>query len=242
MPEGPSIVILKEEAELFVNKKVLKVEGNTKIDLSGLKGKKVIALKTWGKHFLICFNGFAVRIHLMLFGSYRVNERREQPPRLSLQFKNGELNFYNCSVKLIEDDLDDIYDWTADTMSAKWNAAGALKKVLESDDELVCDILLDQNVFAGSGNIIKNEVLFITRIHPLSVAGNLPLKKARELVNETRAYCFQFYNWKKNFELKKHWLAYKQKICPRCNIPFTLKHLGKHKRRTFYCNNCQKLY
>lgn len=242
MPEGPSIVILKEEAELFINKKVLKVEGNTKIDLSGLKGKKVIALKTWGKHFLVCFNGFAVRIHLMLFGSYRVNERREQPPRLSLQFKNGELNFYNCSVKLIEDDLDDIYDWTADTMSAKWNAASALKKVLNSGDELVCDILLDQNVFAGSGNIIKNEVLFITRIHPLSGAGNLPLKKARELVSETRAYCFQFYNWKKNFELKKHWLAYKQKICPRCNIPFTLKHLGKHKRRTFFCNNCQKLY
>ena len=30
--EGPSIVILCEEARLFVNKKIISVKGNTKID------------------------------------------------------------------------------------------------------------------------------------------------------------------------------------------------------------------
>jgi formamidopyrimidine-DNA glycosylase len=31
-------------------------------------------------------------------------------------------------------------------------------------DELIWDALLDQNVFAGVGNIIKNEVLFRLRV------------------------------------------------------------------------------
>jgi hypothetical protein len=48
-------------------------------------------------------------------------------------------------------------------------------------DALVCDALLDQNVFAGVGNIIKNEVLFRIRVHPLSKLGALPAHKLRAL-------------------------------------------------------------
>jgi len=33
MPEGPSIVILKEEAAIFAGKKVLRTEGSNKLDL-----------------------------------------------------------------------------------------------------------------------------------------------------------------------------------------------------------------
>jgi endonuclease-8 len=53
----------------------------------------------------------------MLFGSYRVNDKKETNPRLSLRFEKGELNFYACSVKLVEGDLDKLYDWTADVMN-----------------------------------------------------------------------------------------------------------------------------
>jgi hypothetical protein len=36
MPEGPSIVILKEQAAAFVGKRVVAAEGNTKLDLTRL--------------------------------------------------------------------------------------------------------------------------------------------------------------------------------------------------------------
>ena len=36
------------------------------------------------------------------------------------------------------------------------------------------DALLDQDVFAGAGNIIKNEVLHRIRVHPESPVGRLP--------------------------------------------------------------------
>jgi endonuclease-8 len=242
MPEGPSIVILKEEAAAFKGKKVLAVSGNSKVGIERLEGQKVVDLKSWGKHFLICFKGFTVRIHLMLFGSYRINERKEAAPRLSLTFANGELNFYTCSVKIIEEPLDEVYDWEVDTMADAWNPKKAKAALKALKNIPVCDALLDQNIFAGSGNIIKNEVLFRIRVHPLTLVENLPAAKLNELVKETPHYCFQFYEWKKKYELRKHWLAYKQKMCPRCHIPFLLRPLGRNKRRTFYCESCQVLY
>ena len=110
MPEGPSIIILKEIVQEFKGEKVISVTGNSKQDIQRLAGKKIIDFKSWGKHFLICFPSFTVKIHFMLFGSYRINEGKESPPRLSLKFKKGELNFYACSVQFIEEPLDELYD------------------------------------------------------------------------------------------------------------------------------------
>ena len=242
MPEGPSIVILKDAVAAFKGKKVLKIGGNTKVDLAHLEGKKITDFKSWGKHFLVCFKNEVIRIHFMLFGSYRINEKREAKPRLSLQFENGELNFYACSVKLIKGDLDEIYDWSADVMNEAWNPAKAKKKLKAAPDMLACDALLDQHIFAGVGNIIKNEVLFRIHVHPESKIGNLPTKQLNALIKEARKYSFDFLEWKKQYVLKKHWLAHTKKTCPRCKIPLIKKHLGKTNRRSYYCNNCQVLY
>jgi len=198
MPEGPSIVILKEQVQEFKGRRIISVSGNTKIDKDRLLNQKITDFKSWGKHFLVCFKDFTLKVHFMLFGSYRINEEKNAIPRLSLKFKKGFINFYSC--------------------------------------------LLDQNIFAGSGNIIKNEVLFRIKMHPLSVIGKLPAKQLNLLINETRNYAFDFLEWKKKYELRKHWLAHTQKICPRCNIPFIKNHLGKYHRRSFYCDNCQLIY
>ena len=157
-------------------------------------------------------------------------------------FKEGELNFYACSVKFIEENLDKVYDWKGDVMNPGWDPKAAKKKLKDHPDMLVCDALLDQNIFAGVGNIIKNEVLFKIHVQPETKVGDLPAAKINELVKEARDYSFQFLEWKKQFVLKKHWLAHTKKTCPDCNLPLTKKHLGKTNRRSFFCPNCQKLY
>jgi endonuclease-8 len=242
MPEGPSIIILKKAVQEFKSKKIFKVEGNSKLDIQRISGRKIIDFKSWGKHFLICFDDFTVRIHFMLFGSYRINEGKEVSPRLRLIYKKGELNFYACSVKFIEEDIDGIYDWTSDVMNDKWDPKAAKKKMKQRPDALICDVLLDQNIFAGVGNIIKNEVLFRTHTHPENKVKNIPASKMNELIKEARNYSFDFLKWKKDFVLRKHWLAHTKKICPRDQIPFIKKYLGKTNRRTFYCEMCQVLY
>lgn len=241
MPEGPSVVILKEEVAQFAGQKIIAVEGNSKIDQNRLLSF-VKEFRSWGKHFLICFEGFMVRIHFLMWGSYTINERKDRPSRLTLIFKNGEINFYSCAVRIIEGDPESVYDFSSDVMSDQWNAAKTRKRVKSAGDELVCDVLLDQKIFSGVGNIIKNEVLYRIRVHPESVTGKIPPRKITFLINEARNYSFEFYEWKKKHELKKHWLAHNKKICLRCNLPLLRKHTGKRDRRSFFCTNCQPLY
>ena len=242
MPEGPSIIIAKESILSFKGKKVINAEGNTKLDITAISGKKITDIRSWGKHLLISFKDFSLRIHFMMFGSYRVNERKDAPARLRLTFKEGEINFYTCSIKFIDESLDEVYDWTSDVLNDNWNASHAKKKLKQKPDELVCDVLLDQNIFSGVGNIIKNEVLFRTRIHPENKLQDLSASKMNELIKEARNYSFDFLKWKKEFVLRKHWLAYTKKICPRDGAPFIKKYCGKTRRRTFYCEVCQVLY
>jgi len=243
MPEGPSLIILKELTADFNHKKVVAAGGNSKIDKDRLVGQSIKSLRTWGKHFLIEFSGFSIKIHLLMFGTYLINDTKDATPRLSLEFSHKKsLNFYACSVTYIEGELDDAYDWSSDVMSEQWNPNAVLKKIRSHPEALLCDVMLDQEIFSGVGNIIKNEVLFRVRVHPLSTVEGLPPAKLREVVAQARAYSFEFLEWKKAFVLKQHWLAHTKSICPRCHIPFKKTHLGKTNRRSFYCENCQKKY
>ena len=240
MPEGPSLVILRELVQPFEGLRILDAQGNSKIDKTRMIGQQIVALRTWGKHFLIQFRGFSIRIHFLMFGSYCINERKDRPVRLSLAFTRGrELNFYTCAVRYIEGELDEEYDWADDVLSESWDVAAARRKLRSMPNTLICDALLDQNVFAGVGNIIKNEVLFRIRVHPLSTVGALPARKLSELVLQARQYSFEFLQWKKAFVLKQHWLVHNKRTCPRCNIPLTKAHLGTTDRRSFYCERCQ---
>jgi endonuclease-8 len=243
MPEGPSIVILREEAAAFAGRTILRAEGNAKIDMQRLPGRRVRALRSFGKQFLVELSDeLTVRVHLLMFGSYRIDEGRDITPRLGLVFDEGELNFYNCSVRLLEGNLDALYDWRGDVMSDLWDPKLARARLRKMPHALVCDALLDQAVFAGVGNIIKNEVLFRIRVHPLSTVGALSPYKLRELVQQARVYAFEFLAWKKAYVLARHWLVHNRGRCPRHDIPLQRAYLGKTHRRSFFCLRCQKLY
>ncbi len=242
MPEGPSIVLLREETARFRGRTVREVGGNSRVDLTPLVGRRIKAVRSWGKHFLLEFSHVTLRIHLMMFGSYRINERKDAAPRVSLQFDREELNFYACSVKLIEQSLDDVYDWRADVMSDLWDARLARRKLKAMPDVQVCDALLDQSVFSGVGNIIKNEVLFRIGVHPGSRVGSLPPRVLSRLIQEARDYSFDFLHWKRGHELKKHWQVHTRKKCPDCGGPVSKLYMGTTQRRTFFCPDCQRLY
>ncbi|MGV3631007.1 MAG: DNA-formamidopyrimidine glycosylase family protein [Bacteroidota bacterium] len=242
MPEGPSIVLLKEATTQFVDKKILSVSGNSKAGIERLEGQRIASIQSWGKQFLIVLDGFALRIHFLLFGSYTINEQKDRPPRLSLVFENGELNFYSCSVKFLEGELDTLYDWGTDVMNEQWNPEKAREKLQQIPHKEICDALLEQDIFAGVGNIIKNEVLYRVRVHPESLTGKIPAEKMDEIIREARIYSFEFLDWKRNFELKKHWLAHTKQTCLRCNLPIFKKHTGSKNRRSFFCVSCQELY
>lgn len=241
MPEGPSLVILREKLQPFAGRIVQRVDGAANIDLQRLHRRRIAAIRTWGKHLLIVFSDVSVRIHLLMFGTYCIDERKDgKRPMLRLGFSgDSEINFYTCSVRFIEGDLDDTYDWRGDVLSETWSPRIARRKLLASPERPVCDVLLDQDIFAGVGNIIRNEVLFRIRVHPECAVGALTPRQLGALIREARNYSEDFLAWKRDFVLKRNLLVHTRKTCPACGSALVKFHPGQSARRSFYCPHCQ---
>ena len=240
MPEGPSLIIVKENIAPFIGSKIIAASGYAAINYSLLEQKKIIDIQTWGKHLFICLKDINIEIHLRMFGSYLINERKPKiNAKLSLQFAKDELNFYVVDVKLIKDIS--IYDKEVDVMSEEWNEAKAIKKLKEYPKVKICDSLLDQQIFSGVGNIIKNEVLWRVKLHPETIVENITPAQLKKLMKEVVVYPLEFLKYRKEGTLAKYWKAYNQKLCSRCKNKIVKSYLGKGKRASFFCEHCQIL-
>ncbi len=247
--EGPSLYLAANQLKPFKNKTVLSVSGNSKIEKERMPEKKVKAIFAWGKHLIIQFDEFALRTHFLLFGAFEAmvgnstltgDYRRSYTPRLQLDFENGSIKLFNCSVKFLETaKAKASYDFTVDIMSPKWDSEKAFNSVSTKPNTEIADILLDQNIFAGVGNIIKNEVLWRVRIHPETKVRNMTPSEVQRLIAETRKFSLLFYKWRKAFLLRKHLDIYQKSICPRCGTKVKREKTGKRNRISHFCPTCQ---
>ena len=239
MPEGPSLVILKEKICFLKGKKILAASGYADIYYSEIENKKITDIKTWGKHLFICFKDINIEIHLRLFGSYLINERKPKiNSKLRLEFATDELNFYVTDVKLVNDLS--VFDWQADVMSGDWNIANAKMKLKQIPETKICDALMDQNIFSGVGNIIKNELLWRAKLHPEKLIKDISAPKLTALLKDAAVFSFEFLKYKNAGTLLKHYHAYQKKICSRCKSAIVKEDMGKGKRGTYYCPKCQQ--
>ena len=101
------------------------------------------------------------------------------------------------------------------------------------------DFLLNQDVFPGMGNIIRNEVLFLSKIQSESFVSNIPTKKIKELILNIKDFAQASVNvteqkiWKSSASVyrKKHFKDHEitEYVAP------------KIKRRTFVDEKVQKI-
>ncbi len=237
------MVFLKELAEPFVGQQVWEARGEAKgISFDRVKGQVLQDIKTFGKELFFCFPDFALRVHLMLFGKYSINGELNRVLQLGLVFEAGEINFYACDCRLLNAPWEDQYDWPTDVLHPAFDPEKALGKLLRSPGRFICDALLDQTLFAGVGNGLKNEVLFRQRIHPESQVGEIPASELRALIKATQALSAEYLEGKRHGEGEVHWQAYRQKICPRDRVPFLKAKLGKPPRSCYFCALCQRQY
>jgi endonuclease VIII len=239
--EGPSLVIACEELNLFKKKKIINADGSAAIPFSRLKGSFLQNAQSWGKHLLLSFTHLHLRIHFLMFGSYRINKPRpNRIPKLRLDYGDQQIFFYSCAIKELETNFKTQYDWSIDLMSSKWDAKKALKAIRAKPKSLVCDLLMDQTIFSGLGNIMKNETLYNLKIHPETKIDQLTPSRQKKLVTEAHAYAWRFYDWKKQNILKRNWKIMRKKKCPLCGGKVTKKHTGKLKRLSHFCPRCQQ--
>ena len=241
MPEGPSILHLADQLKPFKGKLVKKAGGYGKMPTAWLKGRKLNDIKTFGKNLLLVFTNGTVRIHLGLFGDVLINERKKVNRAFYLEFNNGEINGYVVKANKIDEPLEDIYDWRTDILDKKFNPAFVKKLIKAKAGHIIADLLTDQSVFTGSGNIIRNEALYRAGIHPLSMAGKIPAAKISKLIKETVGYAKIFYKKLKTSGLNDSFQVYHQEYAAD-GSEVMMEILPKTKRKIFYSEHRQKLF
>ena len=115
----------------------------------------------------------------------------------------------------------------------------ALAKVKAIPRGEIADVLLDQAIFAGVGNIIKNEVLFRVRVSPFAKIGDISDRKLKAVVADARTFSFRFLELRRAFSLRKNLEVYRRSVCPRCGGKIERRVHGQRARRSFFCPRCQ---
>jgi endonuclease-8 len=198
-------------------------------------------IKTWGKHLFFVFTNGSVNVHLGLFGEVLVDERKKVNRSFYLEFASGEINGYVVRAKKVDEDLESEFDWRTDILSKKFDPAFVKKLLKENGEKEIEEVLMDQQIFTGVGNIIRNEALYRSGIHPLSIVNKIPAAKITKLIAETLAYAKIFYNNLDKKGTNKDFSVYKKEYAED-GSEVTMQILKKSKRKVFFSEHKQKLY
>jgi endonuclease-8 len=205
------------------------------------KRKKIIGYTHLGKHLLFVFDNGSVKVHLGLFGDVLVNERKKVNRSFFLEFSKGEINGYVVRAQKLTAPLNEIYDWRVDILSKEFDP-DYIKTLLKTQkDKTIDDVLMDQEIFSGVGNIIRNEALYRAGIHPLSVTKKIPAAKITKLIKEVVNYARLFYEELETKGKKLPFAVYQQQFAAD-GSEVTMKILPKSKRKIFYSEHKQALY
>jgi len=112
---------------------------------------------------------------------------------------------------------------------------------------------MDQTFISGLGNIYVNEVLFMSKIHPLRTCGNLNKIEMKNLILNIKKILkfaisrggssikdFQNITGKSgNFQQFFHVYAQEKKNCSRISCKGKIKKIQISNRSSFYCDKCQ---
>lgn len=79
-------------------------------------------------------------------------------------------------------------------------------------DTLICDALLEQDIFARVGNIIKNEILYRVHLAPESIIGKISTAKINKFTDEVRIYSLHL------IYLGTFYFLLERETCESCNI------------------------
>ncbi|XP_060699110.1 endonuclease 8-like 3 isoform X1 [Hemiscyllium ocellatum] len=261
MVEGPGCTLNGEKIRSRVKQgqRVVELRGSLITQINGsvscqngillLKGKVYTDVKTLGKELFIFFGLTTLRIHFGMHGSVCINSsgRRHKDGAaavLEIQLTNDLISFFDSTVdvrntseceqklKLLEE---------LDVCSARFSHSRAENELKQHGARMICDVLLDQTVFPGVGNIIKNESMFDSSLHPAVKIWRLSAEQIHHVVKVTHDFTILFYKCRKmGSALYKHYKVYKRSSCGQCNGKITVCRLGENKRMTYFCPCCQK--
>jgi endonuclease-8 len=230
-------------------------------DETPLRGRTIERVHAIGKHLLIEFSGgLTLRTHLRMNGTwhvYRTGERWMRPRRdmrLAIATDDFVAVGFNVPVAEFLDERararsEELRRLGQDLIGAEFDLASARDRVHAYADREIANVLLNQRVVAGIGNVYKSELLFIRRIDPFRTVRELTddqidslLTTARKLLqhNVDRESGGRETRTAIRGEERLYVYGREGKPCRRCGSAILMRKQGADARVTFWCGKCQK--
>ena len=150
-----------------------------------LAGRTVLSVTARGKHVLMTFSGdLILHTHMRMNGSwhiYRPGERWRAPRhemRICVDTAKYVAVGFNIPVAEFHTPAqlaqhEQIQALGPDLTDPDFNRGEVRRRMAPFATEPLHDVLLNQRVVAGIGNVLKSEVLFVARLDPFMQAGEL---------------------------------------------------------------------
>lgn len=267
MPEGDNIH--RHEAEL---RPLLVGEPLERAFIRGLlqpalKGRRIEAIAARGKHLLLTVEGgVTLRVHLGIAGYWR----RVDPTQLGgWQIARAPLVLVTRTIALVcgraraVEVLRTAFVHEQRALAALGpdllGEAVDLEEVLrrarrpEHRGQSLAELLLDQRVASGLGNVYKSELCFLHRVSPFRAADTVDDATLRAIYDDgRRLLAANVGPWPRTTTADRsrgflpargrgryHVFGRARRPCPSCGTPIELRMFGRDPRRTYFCPRCQ---
>jgi formamidopyrimidine-DNA glycosylase len=178
MPEAAEIYYLKELIKSKVKNKMFEqIISNTKTKVTLPKHSKVIDCDSKGKLMWIQTEDYYVHLHMMISGWLVF----EEPKICKYEFVFDNMSIYLddtrrfSKVKVVtsekkhQDEIDKLgLDFLKDEVSQE-----EFINIVSNSNKNISALFLDQKIFSGIGNYIRNEVLYMVKINPTTISNKI---------------------------------------------------------------------
>ncbi|MGH7763458.1 MAG: Fpg/Nei family DNA glycosylase [Candidatus Dormibacteraceae bacterium] len=249
MPEGDTI--WRTAAALRAGLEGKRVTAARPDALRRLAGSTVTAVEPVGKHLLIRFDtGLALHSHMRMRGVwhlYRPGERWRRPDwQLRAMLETEEtvaVCFGAPIVELVRNTAGSVRHLGPDILADDWAVAEVVARARTFGSVPIGELLLDQRVAAGIGNVYRCETLWHRRVNPWTSTALLTDDELAPLFETARQAMRA--NLRGGFE--RRFPGYGRgavhgrgrRPCPRCGTPIRVRAQGEHARHTYWCPICQ---
>ncbi len=247
--EGPQIQMYATRLRGYVGWTIANLVGERAHAVDSLQGCKIKDAQAFGKLLFVSFKDTDVllRIHCLMFGDIRFDQIRPGK-RLTLDIyvtkrnQSANIRVYLGSTRLTSSSELDPAVMRRDIAGGRQPTLWLMRAVqTERSNTLVCDALLDQNWFPGLGNKIRNEALFMSRLHPELRLSQLTTEELRKLAKSIRTFTRHFESrvTEVNDRPPLDYQIFRKRRCRRCGGSVRNEVLGELQRHCHYCPVCQ---
>jgi endonuclease VIII len=238
-------------------------------DQSPVAGRTVEQVESRGKWLLIHFSGdLILATHMLMSGSwhiYRTGERWKRGRshmRIVVGTEDMEAVAFNVPVARFYtartlERFAGVAGLGPDVLGESFPADEARARFLQHAEEEVGNVLLNQRVMAGIGNVFKSEICFACQIHPFRTVASLRPAEVECLLDTARrflsanvaegagdgivTYTGGRRTTGSSNPAARLWV-YKRagESCRRCGTTILTRKQGIGARSTFWCPECQR--